>query len=98
MKYEVRLKTGFYETTLYQLSISEGILNITPIHDDMKSPICINEENLISILLLKSKHSEIEIKTKEDTFSGVFNQNPDLREIRQELKMKVHTRIIYKEE
>lgn len=97
-KYEVRLKTGFFETTRYQISISEGFLNLIPIYDSEKSPICIAQKDIISILLLKNRLEEIEIKTIGDTISGVFDQNSDLRKMKQELKRKIHAKIIYKEE
>jgi hypothetical protein len=64
----------------------------------MKDPVLISSSDLVSLHLTKDKYSEIEIKTKDQTLSGIFEENLDLKEIHQELKRYINTKITYVEE
>lgn len=98
MNYVLKLKTGFYETTLCQICIQLNRISLIPLNNDMKDPILITSSDLISLHLTKDKHSEIEIKTRDQTLSGIFEENQDLKKIHQELKSQINTRITYEEE
>lgn len=98
MNYSLKLKTGFYETTLCQISIHKDCIHIIPCNDEMKDPVLISSSDLVSLHLTKDKYSEIEIKTRDQTLSGIFEENLDLKEIHQELKRYINTKITYVEE
>jgi len=98
MDYKLKLKTGFYESTFYNLHIINNGIGLFPIADDSKEAINLSGEDISYIILSKSKYSEIEIKTVEETFNGIFNEQEDLRKIHSELKRNIKSRIIYKEE
>jgi hypothetical protein len=98
MNYVLKLKTGFYKTTLCQISIQSNCINLIPLNSEMKDPILFTSSDLVSLHLIKDKHSEIEIKTRDQTLSGIFEENQDLKKIHQELKRQINTRITYEEE
>ncbi len=98
MHYGLRIKTGFYETTLYDLSMLEGGILLAPYDNEANPIIKILPEDLNCITLTKKKHSEIEIKTRSLLFWGTFIEDTDLRAIYQELKKHVEAKVIYEEE
>ena len=53
MSYVIKLKTGFYETTLCQLSILTDCISTVPFNDGLKDPIRFYGLDLISIHLTK---------------------------------------------
>ena len=75
MNYVLKLKTGFYKTTLCQISIQSNCINLIPLNSEMKDPILFTSSDLVSLHLIKDKHSEIEIKTRDQTLSGIFEEN-----------------------
>lgn len=98
MQFEVKMKTGFYKTTNYDLSADQHLLLLIPVKNKTDVAIQIPEEDLISIILTKKKKSEIEIKTYNQIFTGTFTLNTDLREVQQALKKHITTKIHYEEE
>ncbi len=98
MKYKVAIKTGFFETTLYDLSIMDGSILLVPAEDPANNSISIAEDDFASILFYKGNHSEIEITTRDRTISAIVDECLDLREIYQEFKKNIKTKMIYEEE
>ena len=98
MSYQVKLKTGFYETTLYDLSLSQDKIQFIPLENTEKEVITIKSDDLITITLTKRTHSEIEVLARNRIFTGTFIQDPDLRELQKTLKKYINTKIIYEEE
>ncbi|QRN85763.1 hypothetical protein JR334_00520 [Clostridia bacterium] len=98
MKYQVKLKTGFFETTNYHLSITSGAIQLTPNNSPTNNSILIIEQDLISIQLSRGRLAKIEIKTKSRTIHGVIDEKQNLGEILQELKKNIKSKYIYEEE
>lgn len=98
MTWNVKMKTGFYETTNYDLSIFDGKILLIPSALGAKEAIEIVDHDLISITLTKKKNSEIEIRTRNQMFTGTLLENLYLREIYPILKKQINAKIIYEEE
>lgn len=96
MAWDIKIKTGFYETTNFEFSISDDGIQLISVK--AKEAIEIVYDDLISITLTKKKNFEIEIRTKNQIFTGTFTENLDSREIYQVFKKQINTKIIYEEE
>lgn len=86
MDCKVRIKTGFYQTMLYKLSILDNSLELFPTENPVLNNVRLVGESIDSIILVKKKYSRIEIKTKNRVYEGTFTGDPDLRDVQQELK------------
>ena len=95
MNYEVKMKTGFFETTRYYLSASSGGIALYPADDKNIARIHVPEEELIDIMLIKDKNAGIEIKTNHQTITGIFTNNLDLRDVHNELRKHIKKDVIY---
>ncbi len=95
--YELRLKTGFFETTPYRFYILKGHLRLVPDKTSARGNIEIPEEDLVSVALTKDSRLRITISTQSQTFTGTFVGTPDLREVSEYLKNRVYKPIICEE-
>jgi len=98
MVYEVKLKTGFFETTSYKLSISESSIVLSPANSGKNKEFSITDEHLVSLEITSNKHTEIEIITLNEFFTCTFLKNPDISELIIVLKDNFNKKISYKEE
>lgn len=97
MQYGIKMKTGFYETTRYALSAFEGGIQLRPSEDKTKNIIHVLEDDLIAITLTRKKNPEIEIKTRNQMFTGTFTEKLDLFDVHHELKKYISTKVVYEE-
>jgi len=95
MGYKVKLKTGFFETTLYEISIFDKQIRLSTINTDQKGLIIIANQDLISVTLFNHRHPEIEIQTYDRNIRGTFVQEPDFRDLFYLLKDNFDKEIIY---
>jgi len=91
--FEIRLKTGFYETKPYDLLISKNrlVLSSAESGEDM---IFVHEKEILFVSLREKKHSEIEIQTLENSYQAVFCDNTDFEEVLRILEDNLHAKII----
>jgi len=97
VKYWLKMKTGFFETTRYCLTAFTGGIELFPAEDKSKARIHVPEDDLIVITLIREKNAEIEIKTRHQIFTGVFTENIDLRDVHHDLRKHISTDVIYVE-
>lgn len=97
MKYEIRMKTGFFATKRYYLSALSGGIFLSPADDLHLDSILVPEDDLLGIMLIKEKRSAIEIKTSDRVITGVFDSNLDLRDVHSELRKQIKKDVIYVE-
>jgi len=97
VQYEVKMKTGFFETTRYFLSAASGGIALCPAEDKSKAGIHVPEDEIIDIMLIQEKNAAIEIKTCHRTISGIFTKNLDLRDVHSELRKYIKKDVIYVE-
>jgi len=97
VKYWLKMKTGFFETTRYCLYAFTGGIELFPTEDKTKDRIHVPENDLIAITLIREKNSEIEIKTRHQIFTGVFTEDIDLRDVHHDLRKHISTDVIYVE-
>ena len=97
MKYWLKMKTGFFETTRYCLSAFTGGIELFPAEDKSKDRIHVPENDLIAITLKREKNAEIEIKTRHQILTGIFTDDIDLRDVHHDLRKHISTDVIYVE-
>lgn len=98
MSYEIKLRTGFFESSLFSLSVSPGLIQFIPIESTDKSSIIINEKDLVAITLLKNKTGEIDIETYNQILTGTFTKKIDLKKVVKDFKKNINKKIYYEEE
>jgi len=97
VQYGIKMKTGFFETTRYCLCAVTGGIQLFSSEDKTKASIRVPEEDLIAITLLRKKNAEIEIKTRQQIFTGIFIEDIDLRDVQHDLRKHISTDVIYVE-
>ena len=83
MVYSVRLKTGFFETSAYTLSVRREGVTLTSA-DGQRGNIQIAREDIFSVTISMKKHPRFEIQTSEKIFSGVFLDQVEQRKLERE--------------
>gem|GEM_PF-1243362 len=92
---ELKLKTGFFKTELYNLSIYDDKIVLTPKENTVLQEIVITNENLNSISLVNKSTDffEIEIYTQQGMFIGnisaSFNSKKLLRILVEKFDRKI---------
>jgi len=96
MKIELRLRTGFFETTPYVMDAARKRIVLTPqIPGAGKEKIVISCDALVSVSILEKKNPEIEIQAKEGIFFGILPPETDLDKLFEFLKNKLNKKVIY---
>ncbi len=96
MKVELRLRTGFFETTSYWLEVRRNQIALLPLSpNEGKEKIVIPGEAITAVTLLEKKNPEIEIQTKEGLFSGTLAPETDLGMLFDLMKSKLNKKVIY---
>ncbi len=93
MIYEFRLKTGFFETKLYNLSIKDQRITIL---DNEEELIVIDDDDLLCVSVTEKNHIEIEIQTKTNVYSGTISTAAaSASRLLDDLKEKLNKKILY---
>lgn len=94
MGFKFRMKTGFYETKMYDLTIRKGGLVLSPTElEDLL--ITIPEENILNISLKGSeKFIEVEIQTNKKDYQGLLVNKADYELLLEQLKENISKKII----
>lgn len=93
MGMEVRLKTGFFETTPYHLEVKEKLLYFIPLDSESRTKITIREGDILSVTL-HDKSSQFEIATGSSLYRGTIVSNNDWTQIIHLLKSELNIKII----
>lgn len=94
MGFKFRMKTGFYETKMYDLLISKGKLILSPKESDDRL-ITIPEESILNITLKKTEKSfEMEIQTYEKSYQGLLVNKTDYELLLEQLKENISKKIL----
>lgn len=96
MRYQLKVKTGFYKTELYYLKILNNMLIFEPVESSSHF-FKFNKEEILSIVILNNKHTKITLNTKNKTIEGIFTERFDLMTFQQVLKESIHLTIIIEE-
>mgnify|MGYP000626486789 CR=1 FL=1 len=91
MVYEIRLKTGFYETKLYNLSIKDQRIAILNNEEEI---IVIDDDDLLCVSVTERNNIEIEIQTKTKVYSGTIAAASASR-LLDDLKRELNKKILY---
>lgn len=97
MTYPVRLKTGFYETADYAMSVLPGAIMLSPMDDTAREAIQIMKDDITVITLTLKKRSGLEIQTHEKTFVFVLQENTDNDEMRRQFREAIGKKIVFEE-
>lgn len=94
MVYKIRLKTGFYETTPYDMNIEPGRLVLSSA-DDNHGKVWIDEATLRSFTLIDKKLPELEIQTLSTVYRAALKEEENLEDLFLLLKQHFNRPIIY---
>ena len=97
MPYRVKLKTGFYETIVHNLFISQGIIQLIPQREAAKNAVEISEEDVVSIIFRMKKNLELEIQTRSQVLTGILFEDTDLEELRRDFRKNIRKKMIFEE-
>jgi hypothetical protein len=76
MTFEVRLKTGFFKTSLYVLEIEHNLLRLISLEQN-DTKILIPSNEMLSVIMSKTKKPCFEIVTCSKSYTGVFASDID---------------------
>jgi len=93
MGMEVRLKTGFFETTPYRLEVKNKQLYFFPTNPESGTKITIHEADILSVTL-QEKSSQFEIATGSSLYRGALVSNSDWTQAIHLLKSELSVKII----
>ncbi len=93
LSFEFRLKTGFFETKIFDLLISKGKLVLSPTESGGQI-ITIPENHVLNITLKNEKSLEIEIQTWDKIYHGIFCNNTDYEKLLEQLKKNLIKKIV----
>ena len=91
MVFSIRLRTGFYETKPYALSVGKGVLDLVP--KETGETLSLSDHQLLSVSLSKKKFVELEIQTSERLYLGVLCDQSDFEAVFTSLKENLRTKI-----
>lgn len=94
LDFEFRMKTGFFETKIYDLLIRKGKLILSPKESEERL-ITVPEENILSITLKKNQKSlEMEILTDEKIYQGQLDNKTDYERFISKMKENINKKIL----
>jgi len=89
----MRLKTGFFETKLYDLQISKGMLRLSPkILGDEE--IVLWENDISDLILTAGEDLEIEINTLGQSYQGTITNKAQYEDLLSGLKANLNKKIL----
>ena len=81
MPYKIKIKTGFYKTTIFNLSMLPEFIYLIPSEEEIHERIKIIRDDIIVITLIKKKQPLLEIQTMNQIFTGIFCGDTDYEEL-----------------
>ena len=93
MEYELRLKTGFFETKFYDLQINKGKLRLSPKIPGDKE-ILLLEKDISDLLLKNGEDLVIEINTLGQSYQGTITNKADFEVLLSGLKTNLNIKIL----
>lgn len=94
MDFEFRMKTGFFETKVYDLLIRKGKLILSPKEPEDRL-IAIPEKSILNITLKKGRKSfEMEIQTDEKIYQGLLDDKTDYEKLINQMKENINKKIL----
>jgi len=94
MRFELRMKTGFFETKTYSLFVGCEMLLLS---ESGGRTTAIPEKEIIAITL-DEKAAQIEIQTADRTYLGLLSSKSDSEPLFEALKGSLNTKITYEYE
>jgi len=91
--FDIRMKTGFFETKTYELLVGKDRLVLSS-KESKDDNITIPDKNIISITLKNEKAPEIEIQTWEKIYLGSLLKRDDFEKLVELLKENLNAKII----
>ncbi len=86
MTYPIRLKTGFFETAAYSLSVVSGAIRLDPADGTPGDAVVIAGAEITAVTLGRKTRPGIEIQTQENTFFGTFANEIDRKKLESDLR------------
>ncbi|MEW6624756.1 MAG: hypothetical protein AB1420_16800 [Bacillota bacterium] len=88
MTIDIKLKSGFFKTQLYSLVIFQNQISLIPKENSELNKINIRPEDLISVNIFKrgSRVVELEIITKNGSYTGTIDTESNVEELLSTLK------------
>lgn len=93
MLVDIRMKTGFFETTAYEMLVGKDRLVLSP-KETESDRIIILANNITSIILKNEKAPEIEVQTEGKNYQGSFTEKIDFDKLIIVLKENLSVKII----
>jgi len=91
--FEIRMKTGFFETMLYDLLICKNKVKLSA-SESVNDSIIIPDKEILCVMIIKKKLYEIEIHKYDKIYSLILCDNSQLEEIIKALYENLNTKII----
>lgn len=93
MRFSVRIKTGYFKTALYWLSVERGCLRLTPSADAGDREYLFPEDALLAVILLAGKAASIEIHSQNRLLEATLADGGQLPELLRALRQNLNTHI-----
>ncbi len=95
--YYIKVKTGFFKTTKYQLVVADSLVELIPVNSN-EQKISLKEDEIISILIRKKENLYVSFDLKERGITGTLSDIKDTQKIFKLLKENINKTIIYEED
>ncbi len=97
VKYYIKVKTGFFKTTKYQLVVKKSLVELIPENNDSKK-IFLKEDEILSVSLRKKDELHLDFNLKEGGITGRLLDIQNIQKIFKLLKENINKNIIYEED
>ncbi|AFQ43778.1 hypothetical protein [Desulfosporosinus meridiei] len=82
LTFKIKLKTGFFKTQPYDLTLGKGEIILTPLEDNDGSCLVIKGEDLQAIWInIRNVSAELEIMTVTNSYIASFTDHTCLEEV-----------------
>lgn len=99
MTSKIKLKTGFFKTLPYDLTLGKGQIILTPLEDNDDSRLVINGEDLQAIwIIIRNVSAELEIMTATNSYIASFTDHTCLEEVSIVLAKEFGRKVILQDE
>jgi len=93
LDYELRLKTGFFETKIYAMKINKGKLRLSP-QKSADEEIVLLDKDISGIMLKNGEALEIEINLLEQSYQGTITSKAKYEDLLSGLKTNLNIKIL----
>lgn len=97
VNYYIKVKTGFFKTTKYQLVVKDSLVELIPENSNEQN-ISLKENEILSISLSKKEDLCVSFDLKEGGITGTLLDIKDTQKIFKLLKENINKTIIYEED